>query len=190
MYNKMQSDLILVVEPAGSGNWLRSTNPMNTSETANLRREETSDEPFLFQVYASTRAEELALTNWDDATRQDFLTMQFQAMRRGYRDMFPAGEFSVIEVSGQPVGRMVLNRSAQEIRVVDIALLPPHRNRGIGTILIRRVCSEATTAGLVVRLSVLKNSGAVRWYERLNFRKIGESALHEEMEWRGAGQPA
>ena len=56
---------------------------MNTRETAILRREEINDEPFLFQVYAHTRVEELALTNWDPATRQAFLTMQFQAMRRG-----------------------------------------------------------------------------------------------------------
>lgn len=149
-----------------------------------LRPEQRGDAPFLFEVYAGTREEELALTHWDAATRRAFLDMQFAAMNRGYAGMFPAGEFSVICEHGQPIGRMVLNRTAEEIRVVDIALLPPHRNRGIGTLLIRRVCAEAAGAGIPVRLSVLKNNRAARWYERLGFHKIGEAGFHDELEWR------
>jgi ribosomal protein S18 acetylase RimI-like enzyme len=160
---------------------------MNTRETAILRREEINDEPFLFQVYAHTRVEELALTNWDPATRQAFLTMQFQAMRRGYRDMFPTGDFSIIELAGQPAGRMIVDRGPAAFRVVDIALLPEYQNRGIGTFLMQRICSEAAAHGQVVRLSVLKNSRAVRWYDQLGFRKIADAGVYDEMEWRAAG---
>lgn len=158
--------------------------PGSDAALISLRPEQNGDAPFLFEVYASTREEELALTNWDAATRRMFLDMQFAAMNRGYAGMFPTGEFSVICEHGQPIGRLVLYRSAEEIRVVDLALLPAHRNRGIGTLLMRRVCDEAGRAGKPVRLSVLKTNRAAHWYARLGFHKIGEAGFHDELEWR------
>jgi ribosomal protein S18 acetylase RimI-like enzyme len=159
---------------------------MKSQEAVRLRPEQPDDEPFLLEVYGSTREEELALTNWDETTREAFLGMQFRAMRRGYGEMFPDGEFSIIELAGKAVGRIVVNRRPDEIRVVDIALLPESRNRGIGTELMRRICAEGTQKGIVIRLAVFKNSRAIRWYERLGFRKIGEAGVHDEMEWRPA----
>ncbi len=151
-----------------------------------LRPEKPDDEGFLFEVYASTREEELALTNWDEPMRRAFLNQQFSAMRQGYRSMFPSGDFSIIELEGRPAGRMVINRSVAEFRVVDLALLPAHRNRGIGTLLMRQICSEAAEAGKPVRLSVLKYNRPWRWYERLGFAKIGDMGIYDELEWRPA----
>jgi ribosomal protein S18 acetylase RimI-like enzyme len=151
-----------------------------------LRPEQPGDEGFLFEVYAGTREEELALTNWNEPMRRAFLNQQFNAMRQGYRGMFPAGEFSIIELDGKPAGRMVVNRGATEIRVVDLALLPAQRNRGIGTVLMRQVCADAANAGKPVRLCVLKNNRALGWYERLGFSKIGEPGVYDELEWRPA----
>jgi ribosomal protein S18 acetylase RimI-like enzyme len=149
-----------------------------------LRPEQPGDEGFLFDVYAGTREAELALTNWDGPMRRAFLNQQFNAMRQGYRSMFPSGEFLIIELDGLAAGRMVINRGAIEIRVVDLALLPAHRNRGIGTRLMRQVCADAAAAGTPVRLCVLKNNRALRWYERLGFTKIGEQGFYHELEWR------
>jgi ribosomal protein S18 acetylase RimI-like enzyme len=160
--------------------------PVNTdsqSAPVALRPEQPGDEPFLFEVYASTREEELALTNWDAPARRAFLDMQFMAMRRGYASMYPAGEFLIISLGERAIGRMVLNRTAEEIRVVDLALLPADRNAGVGTLLMRRACAEAAQAGKLVRLSVLKNSRAIGWYQRLGFAKIDESGFYDQMEW-------
>ena len=151
-----------------------------------LEPEGPDDEGFLFAVYAATRTEELALTNWDPALRQAFLAQQFQAMCAGYHRQFPAGEFSIISLGDRPVGRMVLHRGAAEIRVVDLALLPADRNRGIGTLLLQRVCAEAAAAGQPVRLSVWQSNRAARWYERLGFRRVGEPGVYDEWEWRPA----
>ena len=149
-----------------------------------LRPEQPGDEPFLFEVFASTREEELGLTNWDQPARRAFLDLQFAAMRRGYASMYPAGEFLIVDLGAQAIGRMVLNRTAEEIRVVDLALLAAHRNAGIGTWLMRRVCAEATQAGKPVRLCVLKGNRAVRWYQRLGFAKTDEAGIYDQMEWR------
>lgn len=156
-------------------------------EPVALRPQRPEDEPFLRQVYASTREEELNATGWDAATRTTFLALQFKAMSQGYRSMFPAAEFSIIQRGGQPIGRMVIDRTGGEIRVVDVALLPEHRRQGTGTHLMRRVCAQAAAAGKPVRLCVLRNSPAVRWYERLGFARIKQTGFYDEMEWRPAG---
>ena len=151
-----------------------------------LRPEQPADEGFLFEVYAGTREEELALTNWDEPMRRAFLNQQFNAMRQGYRSMFPTGEFSIIALDGQPAGRMVIDRRGKEIHVADLALLPAQRNRGIGTFLMRQVCADAAKTGKLVRLFVLKNNRALRWYDRLGFAKTGERGIYDELEWRPA----
>ena len=89
-------------------------------------------------------------------------------MGQGYRSSFPTAEFSIILFGTGPVGRMVVQRTAEELRVVDIALLPAHRNQGIGTFLMQQVCAEADKARKPVRLCVLQNNPARRWYERLD----------------------
>jgi ribosomal protein S18 acetylase RimI-like enzyme len=150
-----------------------------------LRPEESGDEALLFELYASTRQEELAMTGWDNATRSAFLNLQFKAMRRGYRTMFPQGEFSIILVNGAPVGRVVVDRSATEIHVVDIVVAYAHRNRGIGTHLMNALLEEARQAGKPVRLQVLKNSRPIGFYQRLGFSKTSETGLYEQMVWTG-----
>ena len=161
--------------------------PANTGGLPVALRPETSEDgPFLFTVFASTREEELALTNWDEATRRAFLRHQFGAMCQGYRAMFPAGEFSIVLLAGQPAGRLVLHRGPAEIRVVDLALLPAWRNQGVGTWLMREVCREAARAGKKVTLCVLQNNRALHWYARLGFVLVGSQGIYEELVWHPA----
>jgi ribosomal protein S18 acetylase RimI-like enzyme len=153
-------------------------------ENISLRPEQPGDEGFLFDVYASTRQEELDLTGWAASARTAFLEMQFKAMRHGYRAMFPAAEFSIILHGTEQIGRMVIHRTDREIRVVDLSLLPEFRNRKTGTLLVQRVCAEAARSKKTATLSVLKNSRPIHWYQRLGFSIIGEAGFYEEMEWR------
>ena len=149
-----------------------------------LRDEQSGDEALLFELYASTREEELSLTGWDEATRKPFLDMQFRAMRAGYRSMFPLGQFSIILAEGTPVGRIVVDRSAQEIHVADIVVLAAQRNRGIGCRVMKALLVEAGLARKPVRLQVLKHSRAIAFYRRLGFSQVGGTEIYEQMEWR------
>ena len=148
-----------------------------------VRPEQPQDEAFLFEVYASTRQEEMDALGWPLEMRHTFLTMQFRASQ-GYRTMFPDAEFLIVLVDGEPAGRFIVNRSREELRVVDIALLPRHRGKGIGTAVLQRVFGEAAATKKPLRLNVLKGNRATRLYQRLGFFKTGEGGLHEEMEWR------
>lgn len=148
-----------------------------------LRPETPADEPFLRAVYASTREEELNLTGWDHATRENFLDLQFRAMCQGYRSMFPHGEFSIILLDGAPAGRMVLNRDERTLHLVDLAVLPSFRNRGLGTQLIERVLSEARATRRRVQLEVQKGGRPRGLYHRLGLRMFEETETFEFWEW-------
>lgn len=52
-----------------------------------LRRVVSENEPFLLQVYASTRAEELA--GWDDRSKEAFLAMQYALQKADHENQFP-----------------------------------------------------------------------------------------------------
>ena len=149
-----------------------------------LRPERPEDEAFLFAVYASTREEELAAVGWDTDTRDRFLDLQFRAMRQGYRAMFPQAQFAIILLDARPVGRAVVDRSGAAIHLVDLALLAPERNRGIGTHLLRQWTAEAAHANRPLRLRVLKGSRTRRLYERLGFIQTADEGLYEVLEWR------
>jgi GNAT superfamily N-acetyltransferase len=147
-----------------------------------LRSAVPADEPFLYRVYEIARAEQLRLVDWDDDQKTALLRMQFVVQHASYRQGFPGSGYEVILNGGQPVGRLFLHRGADEIRVVDIGLLPEHRNRGIGGALLKAVLDEAAEAGKPVRLHVESFSRAVSLYERLDFASIRTDGVHIEME--------
>lgn len=148
-----------------------------------LRRAGNADAPFLFRVYASTRAEELALLDWSDAQKDAFLRQQFEAQTQHYRLHFAGARCDVIECDGEPAGRLVVWRGGEEIRVVDIALLPAFRRAGVGERLLRAVLAEAAEARLPVRIHVEQGNPAQGLYARLGFRPIAERGLYLELEW-------
>ena len=157
----------------------------NIGEQVILRTTEPQDDSFLFQVYASTRTDEMALVNWNETQKFDFLLMQFNAQRQHYLNYFPQAEYSLIcQSENRPIGRMIVNRSGEEILLMDIALLPEYRNTGIGTCLIRDLLNEAQMKGQPVNLYVEVFNPARRLYERLGFSKVGMDGIYYKMEWR------
>lgn len=154
-----------------------------TSDPERLRPVEAGDDPFLFDLYASTRAAEFAVMGWDDIQLRAFLQMQFNAQRQSYQMAYPEAEHSIVEVAGRPAGRLLVDRTRAAHCLVDIALLPEHRGGGIGTRLVRTVQTRASDAAASVVLHVLHGNPARRLYERLGFRPIGDTGTHLEMEW-------
>jgi ribosomal protein S18 acetylase RimI-like enzyme len=149
-----------------------------------LQRAQPADQPFLFEVYSSTRASEMALTGWLPTQQEQFLKMQFEAQNTSYRMQFPNAEYWVIRSEHVAAGRIIVNRTADEILLVDIALLPEHRNKKIGSFLLDRIFEEARQSGKTVRVHVERFNPALRWYDRNGFRTISESEIYLEMVWR------
>ena len=154
---------------------------MGTIVDITLRTATPEDNPFYLRVYSSTRADEMALVDWNAAQKEAFLKMQFEAQRQFYLANYPEAIYYVIERAGQPVGRMIVDRSDKTIRLMDIALLPEHRNAGIGSGLIKELLEEADHANRPVLLHVETFNPAMKLYKRLGFVKSGELSFYHEM---------
>lgn len=144
----------------------------------------SSDREFLCRLYASTRQEELAPVPWSEPEKEAFLRLQFDAQDRHYQEHFPAAAFQIIELDAQPIGRLYVDRRADEIRLIDIALLPEFRGAGIGTALLMELIDEAAAAGKPLRIHVERFNPALRLYQRLGFRPLEEHGVYLLMEYR------
>lgn len=153
--------------------------------TLTLRPVTSNDDTFLLSVYDSTRAEELAQTEWAEGQREAFLKWQFDLQRREYDARFPDAEYNVILIDGEPAGRIWIGRRDEEIRLLDIAILRPFQNRGAGTILLRKLIDEAMVTGKRLRHMVfVLNNDAHRFYERLGFVVIEDLGGYKHMEFK------
>ena len=149
-----------------------------------LRPVTTGDQAFLFRAYAGTRLHELADLGWSDAQKHEFIDFQFRAQHADYTERFPDAEHSIVLRDGEAVGRVWIDRREEEIRLLDIALLPERQSQGIGGELLSRLQAEAGEAGKPLRHSVAKdNPDALRFYRRLGFTVVEDWGMHELMEW-------
>ena len=139
----------------------------------------------LFRLYASTRAEEMAtVVDWTDEQKEAFLRMQFQAQHAWYREHYEGAQFDLLLVDGAPAGRLYVHRRENEIRLMDISLLPEYRNTGVGSSLLRELMSEAEAAGKPLTIHVEKYNPAMRLYLRLGFKPIEDRGPYDLLEWR------
>lgn len=144
------------------------------------------DQQFLKEVYFSTRAGEMAAFSWDEAQIIAFLEMQFQVRQQAYRMQFPNAEYSIVTVGEDDVGCLTVERSADRIRLVDIAILPEYRENGIASKAIKQLQEEADQTSKPIGLRVDKtNDTAMRVYKKHSFVITGETQVLYEMEWRG-----
>jgi len=147
-----------------------------------LRPIQPGDTAFLLDVYASTRAEELDLTDWDAARRAAFVQMQFTAQQTHYATHYPEAQYEIITLDGADIGRLYVRRTDADIVLMDIALLPAHRSRGLGSRILQTLLDEASAAGRAVTLHVEVNNPRARgWYERFGFVEVSASGVHTFM---------
>jgi GNAT superfamily N-acetyltransferase len=139
----------------------------------------------LVRVYASTRAAEVAqVTWWDDDQKLAFCRAQYDAQKAEYDARFPEAEYDVIELEGRTVGRVWIGRAVEEIRLLDIALLPEVQRRGLGAAIIGALIEEARASGKRLRHMVfMLNTDARRFYERLGFHVFEDVGGYLHMEW-------
>jgi ribosomal protein S18 acetylase RimI-like enzyme len=155
------------------------------------RAADDRDLPFLAAVYAWTRIQELEPTGWSDEVKRGFLISQFEAQHRHYREHYPNAEWLVIERDGKAIGRLYIDQWPEEIRLIDIALLPEARGGGVGGAILADVMAEAEAAGKPLTIHVEKNNPAMRLYRRLGFEPVDEHGIYDLMEWRpGSGAEA
>lgn len=140
------------------------------------------DRPFLLDLYAATRQEEFAALGADPRVVRSLLEQQYVAREAGWASSAPGADDLVLELADHRVGRLVLDRRPDGIRVVDIAVMPTEQGRGIGAAVLRRVLDEADAVGAPVTLHVVAGNPARRLYERLGFVPVSGDGIRLLME--------
>lgn len=141
------------------------------------------DRPFLFQLFSTTRSDEIASWGFDQAMAEQFLRMQWEAQTQSYRLQFPAMDHRIILADKEKVGRIIIDRTSRELHLVDISLLPTFRNQGIATGLLLDLQREALQQKKTLSLSVLVSNPAKRLYDRLGFSVVSEDEVYVRMKW-------
>lgn len=153
-----------------------------------LRPIQSNDMAFLSQLYASTRADEVAqIIDWTEEQKDTFLRQQFQAQHDHYQQHYPRAQYDIIEKNGEQIGRLYVDRTENEIRVMDIALLPSYRNRGIGRALMQKIMDEAAAKWQYVSLHVEEMNPAKKLYDRMGFVVVGGVSFYKLMHWNPEG---
>lgn len=150
-----------------------------------VRHEAPEDYPFIADLYASTRAEELARVDWPEPARAAFLRQQSAAQIRHYRQHFPDAAYLLVEGDARTMGRIYLHNKPAELRLMDIALVPDARGQGWGRVLMQAVLDLATSTGDSVSLHVEPDNPARAWYQRLGFVDQGSEGLYRFMRLEG-----
>lgn len=159
---------------------LLSTWPQGCS--AGLRVQTGDDLVFLQTLFVARRwAEVSRVPGWSDAQRRTFLHAQEQLQRQHYEKHYASADFLIIEQAGTPIGRLCVHHTPEDVRVVDIALLPAWHGKGIGTDLLQWVLSQADSAHRSCSLSVEQGSPARRLYHRLGFSACGDAGIYTQM---------
>lgn len=150
-----------------------------------LRPEREDDQAFRYSLFCVSRPPEWDMVQLDPQFREQLMRHQFEAQTTSYRAQFPKARFDIIELAGQSIGRIVVDRPGSMLHIVDQAIVPQLRNKGLGTAIMRSLMDEAGARGLPIRLMVgSSNDPSLRLYLRLGFTPIEESLAYIELEWR------
>jgi len=148
-----------------------------------LRTCTDADLPFLQRLYATTRAVEMEQVDWTDAQKDEFLQFQFHAQHTHYNEHFAQASRDIIEVDGSACGRLYIDLRSDEIRLIDIALLPETCGHGIGGAILAAILEAARARSLPVTIHVEQNNPALHLYQRLGFEQIDEQGIYYLMRW-------
>jgi len=161
----------------------RTADLAHAATAVTLRPVVPEDEELLLDIYASTREEEIKQVGWSEEQKRMFLRWQLGLQRQDYELRFPRADYSIVLFEGEPSGRLWVARVEDQIRLLDIAILPAYQNRRIGTHLLHTLIEESERVGKPLRHWIYKlNTGARRFYERLGFRLIEDDRAYLFME--------
>jgi ribosomal protein S18 acetylase RimI-like enzyme len=149
-----------------------------------LRDASYGDDAFLFSLYASSRADEMAIAPWDAATKLSFLRGQHEARNRHYADNYSNATQSIVLCADIPVAAQWVARWTSETRLMDLVVAQEWRNRGIGTQLVNTLQQESDIRGARVSVHVWDgNPAAARFYRRLGFEFVSTDHMYSRLEW-------
>jgi ribosomal protein S18 acetylase RimI-like enzyme len=142
------------------------------------------DRDLLLRLYASTRQTEMNMVPWSAEQKNAFIEMQFKAQDMFFREKFADAEFSIILSNGTPAGRLYVVQKTDALHVIDLTVLPSHRELGVGAAVVRRLQDDARAKALPLTIYVDTMSPAIAFFAKRGFTKEREEALNVLMMWK------
>ncbi len=139
---------------------------------------EAGDEEFLFHVFTSVYDATIASLEIPAEQKTELLRMQFTAQKTQYRSQFPMADFDLVLSNDKPIGSLFALRGPEKFVLIDISLLPEHRNCGIGGRLVTSLIQQANDARKPLQAHVLKNNPAWHLWQRLGFEEVDEDGMY------------
>ena len=135
----------------------------------------SSDSTFLSALYNTTRENELAVVPWTEEQKAAFLETQFQAQHQHYIAKYPTGSFQLIKYDGENIGRLYLCELDDEIRIIDISIMPEFRGKGIGAKIISDILRDAAKP---VRIYLESFNPSQALFKRLGFAPVSDEGIY------------
>ena len=145
-----------------------------------LRPATAADTDLVAAIYASTRADELCAVPWTAEQKKAFTDWQSSQQEAHYRLHYPAAERLIVE-RGPPIGRLYVDTTRNEARLMEVTLLPESRGAGIGTRLLELLLAYADARQVAASLHVEPFNPARRMYLRAGFEVVETRGLYDFM---------
>lgn len=136
------------------------------------------DIELLFNIYAGTREEIVSYPGWDQKQKEEFINSQFWMQHHAYMSNYSNPEYGVIQYLDKDIGRLYLDIRDDDLRIIDIAILPDSRGFGVGETLISALAAWAAGKGKSISIHVEKQNRAINLYKRLGFVFVEELSAH------------
>lgn len=141
------------------------------------------DQVFLEALYQSTR-DDLGLMDVSAEQKAELMEMQFRAQTQGYGDAYPNAMYFIIEKHLEAIGKATLDFGPNEVRLIDLALIPAARGKGLGAAVVQAFQQASAAVAVPMTLTVLQeNTVAKVLYQRLGFVTTAVQQPYELMIW-------
>ena len=145
------------------------------------------DEALLFELFAPDRVAQFVSCGIPPEEAMSLVEMQYHGSKMTYQARYPHAVDSILfNASGAAVGRLLIDRQANCWRIVDIAVMPEHRSKGLATEALKECQELCKRNGSTLALQVSPTNPAMRLYERLNFRIVNRDTHSVHMLWSAA----
>lgn len=147
------------------------------------RAPEPADDDFLEALYLDSRPD-LGALPVPRSVIEGIARHQRQLQHDDYALRYPFSQTWLAIEAGKPVARVVLDRSNDVLRVVDLSVAMTARRRGIARTVLRCLQQECEAIALRVRAD---NLAARALYAGLGFVPVGDAGAALELIWIKGG---
>ena len=170
-------------EPGSDGGSLRLEDRTASRGPLSLRDEDEGDSALVRHLFETGLGAPLLAWGLPPVAVDQLLAQQLVARQRGHDASHPLARRQILMDGPRPVGRLSVDRAGHPWYLVDLAVLPSARRRGLASELLGRLQVEARAAGAAIELHVAADNPALRLYLRNDFVVTATEGPDLRMSW-------